>query len=408
LIRYHASWVVPVAAPPIPNGWIDIHGGRIVAVGAGHTSSLHEQRHLGRVAVLPGLVNAHTHLELSFLHGEVPPSASFNEWVTTMMARRRAAGFAPDAPPVVFAAARAIEQAQAAGTGLVGDVSNTLATVSALREAHMPALLFHELIGFNLADVGGRVRSARAAIDAAPTTDDIRVTIAPHAPYSVSPALFGAIRDDVNAHAPSITTVHLGESEPELELLRSGTGVVRAMLERLGAWSDDWRAPGCSPVEYLAELGFLDAQTLVVHGVQFTQADLGRLSSIGATLVSCPRSNVYVGVGSPPLESFYASGVPVAFGTDSLASVDDLNLFSELAEARRIAPAVPASALLESATRSGARALGFETELGTLETGKRARLLAVSIPAHVSDVEEYLVSGVQPEQLRWLAADDHR
>jgi cytosine/adenosine deaminase-related metal-dependent hydrolase len=136
--------------------------------------------------------------------------------------------------------------------------------------------------------------------------------------------------------------------------------------------------------------------------VQFTGDDLARLRALRMTVVSCPRSNRYVGVGSPPLEAFYAMGVTVAFGTDSLASCEDLNMFHELAEARRIAPKVPAAHLLESATLSGARALGFGDELGTIEPGKRAALIAVGVPERLPDVEEYLLSGIDPDAVRWL------
>jgi len=164
----------------------------------------------------------------------------------------------------------------------------------------------------------------------------------------------------------------------------------------------DWQAPHCSPVDYLADMGFLTGAVLAVHGVQLEGSDLDRLQTLGVTLVSCPRSNRYVGVGSPPLEAFYAMDVEVAFGTDSLASVDDLNMFSELAEARRIAPKVPARTLLRSATLTGAGALGFGDQFGSIEPGKRAALIAVRVPEGVSDVEEYLVSGIQPSAIQWL------
>jgi aminodeoxyfutalosine deaminase len=130
--------------------------------------------------------------------------------------------------------------------------------------------------------------------------------------------------------------------------------------------------------------------------------DLGRLAARGTTLVTCPRSNGHTGAGAPPLTEFYASGVRVAVGTDSLASAPDLNVFAELATMRALAPSVPASRLLDSATRQGARALGFDADYGTIEPGKRARLLAVQIPPDALDVEEYLVSGIEPAQLRWL------
>jgi cytosine/adenosine deaminase-related metal-dependent hydrolase len=268
----------------------------------------------------------------------------------------------------------------------------------------MPAHVFHELLGFNVADAAARARQGRSAADAAGSDGDVRISLAPHAPYSVSSALFSAIRQDADAHPPGLTSVHLGESAAEVELLRQGTGAARAMLETLGVWTDDWTIPGVSPVEYLDGLGFIDARTLVVHGVQFEDEDLRRLRSSGATLVSCPRSNRYVGAGEPPLESFYAAGLPVAFGTDSLASVADLNMFAELAEARRIAPQVAARQLLHSATLEGARALGFETQFGSIEAGKRAALITVRAPADVGDVEEYLVGGVDAGAIAWLGS----
>jgi cytosine/adenosine deaminase-related metal-dependent hydrolase len=354
------------------------------------------------VAILPALVNAHTHLELSYLHNRVPPSTSFNEWVLELMALRRGSP-APDTPPILEAARHAIARARASGSGLVGDVSNTLVTVPMLREAGMSAQVFYELIGFNHPDPAARVREARAAAAAAGIdSQGVRVSLAPHAPYSVSSALFQAIRADVDAHARPVTSVHLGESAAEVELLRHGTGPARVMLERLGVWTAAWQIPGVSPTEYLTALGFLHPNTLVVHGVQFTASDLAQVKAAGATIVSCPRSNAYVGAGTPPLESFYAAGVPVAFGTDSLASVEDLNLFSELATARRIAPAVPARELLRSATLAGAQALRYDDEYGSIERGKRAALIAVRVPPHIDDVEEYLVGGVKPDAIMWL------
>ena len=125
-------------------------------------------------------------------------------------------------------------------------------------------------------------------------------------------------------------SVHLGESPEEVEFLDKGSGAWRGMLETIGAWRDDWTIPACDPVAYLDRHGLIDGNTLVIHGVQFADSALARLEEIGATLVTCPRSNQWVGVGYPPIERFYRSGVKVAVGTDSLASVEDLNLFSEM------------------------------------------------------------------------------
>jgi len=398
-----AEWVLPIAEAPIHRGLVAIEDGIVRGTGSWPDAASPPDGSvaLGRVAVLPALVNAHTHLELSHLHGRIPPGPGFHAWVRALMALRRSDPHR-DGPPVVAAAAQAIADARACGTGLVGDVSNTLASVPLLRQAGMPAQVFYELIGFNTPDPAGQVAAARARIDEAGTdAHDVRVSLAPHAPYSVSPALFAAIREDLDAHPAALATVHLAESADELELLRAGTGSARDTLVELGAWSEDWEPPGGSPVEYLAALGLLDRRVLVVHGVQLDGADLERLRAAGATIVSCPRSNRHVGVGAPPLEAFYAVGVDVAFGTDSLASVEDLNLFSELAEARRLAPRVTARTLLRSATLAGAHALGVDGSFGTIEAGRRAALIAVRVPDGVSDVEEYLVSGIRPDDVSW-------
>ena len=375
--------------------------GRILHVGAAAADAAID---LGSVAILPALVNAHTHLELSYLPGRVPPSDRFHEWIRTVMALRRQHPD-PSDPEILRAARSAIDRARRSGTGLIGDISNTLVTVPLLRDAGMPARVFHELLGFREADAKGRVEAARSRVRELGPHPDVRVSLAPHAPYSVSPPLFEAIREDLDSQPRPVSSVHLGESLAEVEFVRHGTGAIRSILEDLGVWTDEWRdvlPAEMSPVGYLSGLGFLDSSVLAVHGVQFDGDDLTRLHALGVTIASCPRSNQHVGVGAPPLEVFYAMDVAVAFGTDSLASVSDLNVFAELAEARRLAPRVPARRLLRSATQVGAAALGFGDELGTIEAGKRAALIVVRVPERVTDVEEYLVSGIEPDAVTWL------
>jgi aminodeoxyfutalosine deaminase len=396
---YTAEWVLPMTGEPVQRASVSVEDGRIVAVDG---SAVPGAIDLGHVAIMPALVNAHTHLELAYLRGRVPRTEQFLDWIRTIMAARRQYPDAAD-PRIVSAARSAIDEARASGTGLLGDISNTLVTARLLREASMPAQIFYELLRFNAPEAESMTREARAKADAAAHPDrDVRVSLSPHAPYSVSPALFGAIRNDLDAHPGQVTSVHLAESPEEIEFIRRGTGPWRVLLEELGVWTDAWAPTGTSPVAYLEQLGFLDRRVLAVHGVQFDGDDLDRLRAYDMTVVSCPRSNQHVGVGPPPLEAFYAMNVNVAFGTDSLASAPDLNMFAELAEARRLAPRVPARTLLESATRRGASALGFEDDYGTVEVGKRAQLIAVRIPSDASDVEEYLVSGIGPSDIQWV------
>ena len=402
--QYRVAWLLPISQPPIRDAWLQTDRGRIVEFG--HTQpgdfTASDEIDLGEVAVLPGLVNAHTHLELSWMRGRIPETADFSKWIRTIIELKNDA--IHGSVEAAAAVGEAVREARAYGTALVGDVSNTLGTSRALREQGMPGVVFHELLGFRGEDAAALLQEAKTRISNERSSDLLRHTVAPHAPYSVSPALFGLIRGEVDHDQSSRTTVHLGESAAELEFLARGSGPCRTSLERMKKWDSSWAAPGCGPVEYLDRLAFLDERVLVVHGVQFTMPELRRLAEIGATLVTCPRGNIRTGAGAPPIEEFFESGVRVAVGTDSLASVPDLNLFSELAELRRLAPALPARVLLESATINGARALGFDAELGTIDAGKRDALVAVRLDGYVPSVEEYLLTGIDAAQISWIAA----
>ncbi len=391
-----ARWVLPIGRAPIAGGWVDVRDGRIADLGGGTPPG--QATDLGDVALLPGLVNAHTHLELSWMAGRVPPSRSMDEWMQTLLrARRGGAVGGPDAERA--AALTAARQLADSGTVLVGDVSNTLMTPGILAEAGLDGVVFHELLGFNTIDPAPIVRDAwaRARQVSVPSDRDIRVSVVAHAPYSVSPALFAEIAARADRNPLS---VHLAESTEEMEFLRTGGGPIRRTLEELGVWNPLWRAPNVDPVRFLATVGYLQPGVLIVHGVHLSDDCLDRVRDARAVIVTCPRSNIWVGAGPPRLSHFYTAGVPVAVGTDSLASASSLSLFDELREMRRLAPEVSAAQLLESATRRGAEALGFGKDYGSIRPGKRAALIAVDVPAAARDVEEYLVSGVPARAIR--------
>ena len=401
MIRYQADWVLPIAGPPIRRGALDVERGRVVRVGpAGAGGTPVACRELGRQVILPSLVNAHTHLELSGLDGVVPPATSMSAWVETLF-ERRAVGGPPD-PAAIRAAVTAIRDS---GTGLVGDIGNTLAAVPLLRGSPLSGRVFREVVGFPEALGTAAVEAAVAEVAAVPDTGRVRPGLAAHAPYSVGPTAFRALGRAIGDPAAP-RSVHLGESPEELEFLSTGGGPWRALLERLGRWDPAWAVPGCGPVAYLERLGWLVPGLLAVHGVQLTDVELARLREAGATVVTCPRSNRWTGVGDPPVARFDRSGVRLAVGTDSLASAPDLNLFSELARLRELAPGVRPRRWLECATREGARALGFGAELGELAPGRRASAIAVRLPAGIDDVEEYLVGGIRPDAVTWLDPDD--
>jgi aminodeoxyfutalosine deaminase len=394
---YRAGWILPIATHPVRDGWVLTRDGFVVDCGAGEAPSPPERVEtidLGSTAIMPGLVNAHTHLELSWMRGRLPSGGSMPEWAARLIALRQTVNPEPSEPM-----AAAVREVRAAGTSLVGDVTNTLAAYDLLADSALGGAVFREVLGFSAPDPAQVVADAEAQIESLMALEWLRPSVVPHAPYSVSLALLRAIAAAAGARAIS---VHLGESEDEMRFLRDGTGAWRDLLARLGVWTDAWQPPRCGPVEYLDRAGLLTPRLLAVHGTQLDTPEIARLAEAGATIVTCPRSNQWTGAGTPPVEKFYATGVRVAIGTDSLASVEDLNVFGELAALRRLAPRVPAHRLLESATIQGAVALGFDADFGTIAPGKRADLIAVRVPAGVEDVEEYLLSGIEPDAIRWL------
>jgi cytosine/adenosine deaminase-related metal-dependent hydrolase len=402
--QYRAAWLLPISQPPIRDAWLRTDRGRIIAFGHSRPGDFtaDDEIDLGEVAVLPGLVNAHTHLELSWMRGRIPETDDFDGWIRRIIQLKNEAVQHGD--KVAAAIEHAIREARSFGTTLVGDITNTFATSRPLKAHGMAGVVFHEVLGFRSEDAARLMQEAIERLQSEPASDLVRHSLAPHAPYSVSPALFGLIRAALQRDPFACSSVHLGESAAEIEFLKHGTGACRTALEQMGKWDASWVAPHCNPVEYLDRMGLIDDRILIVHGVQFGALELQRLAAKGATIVTCPRGNMRTGAGTPPIEEFFDSGARVAIGTDSLASVPDLNIFSELVEMRRLAPALPARVLLESATINGARALGFEADFGTIDSGKRDTLIAVQLDGYVPSVEEYLVSGVDAAQISWIPA----
>ena len=394
-----APWVLPIAGPPLRDAWVTVARGRVVALGTGRPPDGPgvETRDLGYCVLLPGLINAHTHLELSWLWGKVPPAPALPAWVSNLMAQRFAKGGDDRAPM-----RQAIIDALEAGTAAVGDVANTTASQQALARSRLHGVVFREIVGFNPADPVALIDAAAQDVEAH-RSPRVAAHVVPHAPYSVAPDVLRLLGARA-ARPGAVCSIHVGESSDELEFLHTGRGRWRDVLDARGAWNPRWTPPACGPVEYLDRLGVVGPSLLAVHCVQCTDAELSRLAEARATIVTCPRSNVWVGVGSPPAARFFASGARVAIGTDSLASASDLNLFSELAALRHLAPEIAPSRLLESATRSGAEAIG-RPDLGVIVPGARARLITVDLPAGVRDVVANLVEGVHPSQVAWAAWD---
>jgi cytosine/adenosine deaminase-related metal-dependent hydrolase len=399
-----ARWVIPIERPPIAEGAVAVaEDGTIAAVGTraevrATYADAPEEHALG--ALLPGLVNAHAHLELSALADTVPGGRGLVAWAGATMA----AGRALPLPARRDAAAEAAAAAVRLGTAAIGDVGNTLAAAPGIGRAGLRGVLFHELLGSRDAATGDALadaaREKASADEGGGWPADLRWTRAPHAPYSASPDLLRRIFTATAAEGHP-TSVHVAEDADELALLRDGTGRWPAVLEAMGV-DPATRVSGKSPVATLADLGAFDAPAppLLVHMVHADDADRRLARRAGATVVLCPRSNLHIGGRLPDVPALLVDGVPLALGTDSLASTPDLSLWGELATLAAHVPGVPAARWLDAATRGGAHALALPA-CGTLAPGQRPGILDVLVDDAAAPLES-LVRDPTPS-LRWVA-----
>lgn len=378
--RYAAPWVLPVESPPIANGAVLIaEDGRLSAVGADDAVPSPPgvvAVRLHGAALLPGLVNTHTHLELTGFDGLLPQD-DFPSWIRGVI-RLKAARSSGD---FLAAARQGIRDCWAGGVTTVADTGDSGAAAEALCELGGSGIAYHEVFGPHpdqaTAALEGGVRRLEELGRFAGSR--VRLGISPHAPYSVSGALFRLVADYASRHSLPVA-VHVAESADESRLLadRSG-GFAEAWMERgipLPAGA------GCTPVAWLERHGVLGGRTLCIHVVRATEADLDTLSGSGTAVAHCPRSNHRHGHGVAPLRGLLARGVRVGVGTDSVASVSPLDLLAEARAARQIA-SLDAEQALRLITTDAARALGLQHECGSLVPGKWADLVAMDLPGTV-------------------------
>ncbi len=380
-VLYVARHVWPVCAPPLKDAGVLVDGGRIVALGPRRELPRlreAERRDLGDVAVLPGCVNAHAHLELSWLRERRPPGGDYWTWIRGVVEAREQ----EDPMQARRAAEQALAEAASRGTVALGDVGHASWCAEVLARGPLRGVLFYELLGFPSARAEAILAEAVAQLDVLDRAAGprFRVALSPHAPHTTSPALLKALAGRARA-AGAPLSIHVAESRLEVEFLQQGHEGYARWLEARGAWDASWTPPHQSPVEYLDRLQVLFERTLAVHAVQLGQGDMQRLQARGVTVVTCPRSNAYLGVGTAPVPQLLRAGVPVALGTDSLASVENLDPFAEIAALLRTHPGLSPAAALRMATLNGARALGLTRDLGTIEAGKLAELIAIPCPA---------------------------
>jgi cytosine/adenosine deaminase-related metal-dependent hydrolase len=384
---YSASWVVPVSRPPLAGGRVAVEDRRIAWVGlpgdpGEPRGTLHD---LGTGVLMPGLVNAHCHLELSHLAGlSERASGGFVPWVEALMAQRGQT----DADGIRAATRRAIRQLESTGTAAVGDVSNTMAHLDLLEESTLQAVVFYELLGWDPARAETILKGAADVMALSRGTKmKTRVRLAAHAPYSVSPALLKGI---VGRGGPA--SMHLAESPAETRFLASGDGEWRAFLERKNLGGVAFDPPGTSPIAHVEALGGLREGMVAAHCVQVDEADCALLARRGVYVAICPRSNRNLRVGLPPVRRLLDAGVKLCLGTDSLASAETLDLMGDMALLQSQFPELAPEVLVRMGTLGGAEALGL-AELGAIEAGRRAELAFVPATSNPADPLRIQTSG---------------
>ena len=393
-ISLRARWVFPVDQPPIDGGVVVIDGERIVAVGRNVETG--EVRDLGDVAILPGLVNAHTHLEFSDLTEPIgEPGMAFPNWIREVVSRRRSTDPVAAETAAVAAIHQGLAECVAHGVTTVGEIGRVGWWDPTLRRPALDVTVFYELIGFSKDRANEACEEFHrfSEIERSPEPS-WRLAMSPHAPYSVHPAAFEGL-SRLRGKSDLPIAMHLAESPEEIELLASQTGLFRDLLVDLGAWNESTIRVGSRPLDYLQRLAGA-SRSLVIHGnylddeeIRFAAENRDRMS-----VVYCPRTHAYFNHKSYPLAKMLNAGVRVALGTDSRASSPNLSLLAEMRHVAATHPDISPADVLRMGTLSGAEALGLAEETGSLTPGKRADLAMVALESQAGSdpFEQFFVS----------------
>ena len=382
-----ADYVLPISAEPITDGAVAIDGSKIVSVGKREDIVLdypgagHEN--FGKAAILPGFVNCHSHLELTAMRGALDDvEHDFRSWLLRVNNLRAKMS---DAEIEAAAIAGAIEGARA-GVTCFGDIGRYgKAGFEALKKVGLRGVLFQETEfspDNRTADEDIRQLKEKFFALRETATDLVEVGLSPHSPYTVSPRLFEKIAEFAPAENIKIT-IHAAESDDERSLLVNGDGFFIEVYKKFGL---EWNSPRCSSLEFLERTGILRTKPLLAHCVTVSDSDIELIGSSGSSIAHCPKSNAKFGHGYSPFEKFLDVGIPTGLGSDSVASNNVCDLLEESRFAALAARNRPGSnrfisprEVLEAATLGGAKALGLDHKIGSLESSKQADIAVVSL-----------------------------
>ncbi|HEX8773012.1 MAG TPA: amidohydrolase family protein [Pyrinomonadaceae bacterium] len=387
---YCARWVLPVSSGMIERGAVAVEGERIVGVGERDSLAAKFPEALaqdfGEAAILPGFVNAHSHLELTAMRGYLEDKEDdFFGWLRKITVARLER-MTPD-DLYVCAAWGAVEAARA-GVTCLGDSSDAAsASLRALRHVGLRGVVYQEAFGPDPRLAREHFEKLREKVYGLREYESAhtRTGVSPHSPYTVSAPQLELITDFAISEKLPVM-IHAAESLAEEQLLREGVGPFAEGLARRGI---EWRAPGVSPIEYLRQVGSLRARPLLAHCIRVNESDIETIRGADASIAHCPKSNAKLGHGHAPFAAFIREGVRVGLGSDSVASNNNCDMLEEarfaalMSRATRdqsdASPMTGSQDVLFAATLGGARALGLDNQTGALEEGLQADLTIIGL-----------------------------
>ncbi len=329
----------------------------------------------GSAIILPGLVNVHTHLELTRLSRQLTGHTSFTDWLSQLIRERR--GWEPE--DYRESARLGAQQSVTSGTTLVGDISASGLSAEALANSGLRAVVFEEVLGLSEEKCANGIAELNARLDRR-TTDSLMIPgVSPHAPYSVSPQLYRAATEIAGLRGLPMAT-HVAETQAEQEFLESGSGEFRDFLTRLGVMPPGWKAPQLPPIQYLDSLGALKPSAILIHCNYLDRESMTRILNTRCSVAYCPRSHAFFGHEGHPVRELLDMGINVALGTDSLASNSSLSILDETRFLRRTRKDLKCEEIMRMATLNGAAALGFGGALGRLRRGYWADMTVLRLP----------------------------
>jgi len=370
---FRSACLLPIQGPPIFDGALRVRGNRITEIGLASELIPEADEEIwegDHHVLLPGLINGHAHLELHHLRGALRPGCGFADWVNAMRAKTRDWTEADYVDGSRLGALECLRH----GTTTVVDISNTASTCAAAADLPLRIFLGLEVIGLDPALAESRLEAARNRLAVTPAGKLLTKGLTPHSAYSVSRSLFQGIRK----HAGEVPfTLHVGESLEEEDLFASASGPLQEFCQAVYPHAPQYR--GLTPLKYLRERNMLPSRPLIVHANGRSREEADYLATLQATVVHCPQSHAFFGHPAFPARQYRDTGIPLALGTDSLASGQSLSLWEAMRTFHQHFPDWPAEEILAMTTYHPGLALYPDGRLGRLAPGTLADFIAVPL-----------------------------